>query len=269
MQTLTTPSLDIPAGSQTKEPIMLRPTDDGPFLIHIGANASATIIEELSGSNSRHYALTIRAEANSTLRMITLQTMDPGATLEETRDVFLEQGATVHLLGAHFGGASVKSTVTQTAKAPHATPKTDLIAFTQGKEHMEFNLKNTYEKPNGLGEIYAKGAAKDHSQLTINGMIHIGPDGGGTNTTMHEHTLLLSKDATVKATPALEIDTNDVKASHGASVSNLSDEVVFYAASRGIPAEEARRLMARGFLSERLSAISDLPELYDRILDYL
>jgi len=81
--------------------------------------------------------------------------------------------------------------------------------------------------------------------------------------------LLLSRTASITAIPALEINTNDVKVGHGASVSNLNEENLFYLTSRGLDPDEARKLMVRGFVSEVTDRLADLPELKEEVMSLI
>jgi Fe-S cluster assembly protein SufB/Fe-S cluster assembly protein SufD len=87
-------------------------------------------------------------------------------------------------------------------------------------------------------------------------MIEIGEKGGGTDTYLTQNILILDRTAKVEAIPALEIKTNDVKASHSATVTKVSEEDLFYMTSRGIAREEARALYVSGFLKDLLGRIA-------------
>jgi Fe-S cluster assembly protein SufB/Fe-S cluster assembly protein SufD len=86
-------------------------------------------------------------------------------------------------------------------------------------------------------------------------LIEVEREGGQTNAYLSQHILMLDRTAKVDAVPALEIKTNDVKASHAATVTKVSEEDLFYMASRGIGRDEARALYVRGFLGDLLMGI--------------
>ena len=102
-----------------------------------------------------------------------------------------------------------------------------------------------------------KGVAEDKAYVQCNGMINIGLDGGGTDTYLTEDVLMLDASAQVDAIPGLEIKTNDVKASHSATVSRVTDEDLFYFASRGIDNSEARKMYVEGFLGDITDKIAN------------
>jgi Fe-S cluster assembly scaffold protein SufB len=88
-------------------------------------------------------------------------------------------------------------------------------------------------------------------------MIEISPGGGGTDTYLTEDVLMLDRTAKVDAIPGLEIKTNDVKASHSATVTRVTPEDLFYFSARGIPEHEARAMYIQGFLSDLAQKIGD------------
>ena len=102
-----------------------------------------------------------------------------------------------------------------------------------------------------------KGVAEERGHVRCNGLLEIGEGGGQTDTYLVQDVLMLDKTAKIDAIPGLEIKTNDVKASHSATVSKVTDEDLFYFAARGIVDKEAKRMFVEGFLADLVSNISD------------
>jgi Fe-S cluster assembly scaffold protein SufB len=88
-------------------------------------------------------------------------------------------------------------------------------------------------------------------------MIKIEKSGGGAESFLSEHVMLLDPGAHATANPELEIENNDVSSRHAASVSQIDSEKIFYLMSRGLSREESRKMIIEGFLE---SAIADIPE---------
>lgn len=237
------------------------------LLIHVGENAKATVVEHFEDKNDRMilYNHRIFSAAHSSLRVVTVQNLSPASQLFEFRETQAERSATVHWLNFQLGARQAYGSLIHTANGEGAELNTDLLCRTRDEQDYHFDLKNIYKARNGRGRMMARGAALDKSRLGMHGCIKIEQTGGGTDAHLTQDSLLLSKEAKIKATPSLEIDTNDVKAAHSASVSNLSDEALFYLSSRGIEKEQARKMMTQGFLTEQLNKINDLPELKEKI----
>lgn len=101
----------------------------------------------------------------------------------------------------------------------------------------------------------AKGAFTDRSSSIAKGMIKIREKAKNASSYLACHGILLSKSAKANAIPSLEIETNEVKATHSASVSPIDEEKVFYLKVRGISAEEARKMITLGFFDPLIRSI--------------
>ena len=149
-----------------------------------------------------------------------------------------------HQLVSHVTGADSESGI-------------DWMFYGKGTDRQTLNVQNIFDGRAGRGEILMRGIAEDKAQSVCKGMIEIGLKGGGTNTYLTQEVLMLDPTAKVDAVPGLEIKTNDVKASHSATVTRLTPEDLFYFASRGIPKKEARAMYVLGFLGAITERIGD------------
>jgi Fe-S cluster assembly protein SufD len=262
--------LEIADGTYVKKPIELRfdnKSDELRLAIHIGKNAKATVIERFESEEDLniHYQHQVIADSDSQLRVITVQNLTDKSKLTEIREVRAAKSANVHLLDFQLGGKEVRGSLKQNALGEAGNLNIDLLCRTKGNQNHHFNLTNAYHAKNGHGKVLVKGLAQDAGQLTLNGTIQIDKTGTGTDTYLKQDCLLLSKKANIKSTPALKIDTDNVKAGHGASITNINKESLFYLTSRGLSPYAARKMLINGFVAEVVNKISDLP----RIKNYL
>lgn len=89
----------------------------------------------------------------------------------------------------------------------------------------------------------------------------------GTDTYEHNRNLVLTDGARVDSIPNLEIETGEiVGAGHASATGRFDDEQLFYLQSRGIPQDEARRLVVRGFFAELVQQIG-VPEIHDHLME--
>ncbi len=88
---------------------------------------------------------------------------------------------------------------------------------------------------------------KDRARSIFDGLIRIYHGAQRSNAFLEEHTLLLNPGARSDAIPGLEIEANDVRCTHSATVGEIEDEKLFYLESRGIPYDEARKILVLGF----------------------
>ncbi|MEQ1849528.1 MAG: SufD family Fe-S cluster assembly protein [Candidatus Peribacteraceae bacterium] len=126
------------------------------------------------------------------------------------------------------------------------------------KQKQKIDIRNIFSATNGGGEMMLRGIAEDHASVDIRGMIDIGLKGGGTQTYLTEDVLMLDATAKVDALPGLEIKTNDVKASHSATVSRVTPDQLFYLQSRGLQKAIARQLFIDGFVGEMVDRVPEL-----------
>ncbi|MBI5151575.1 MAG: SufD family Fe-S cluster assembly protein [Candidatus Pacebacteria bacterium] len=119
---------------------------------------------------------------------------------------------------------------------------------TRENEVRELHVRVIHIAEHTLANTVLKGVAWDSSQLKLSGTIVIQKSAQHTNSFLRENILLLSPTAKAEAIPNLEIEANEVKCSHAATISNIPEEHLFYLMSRGIEKREAEVLVVKGFL---------------------
>ena len=121
------------------------------------------------------------------------------------------------------------------------------VYFMQGKQHLDIDSLIHHIGLATNGDLLLHGALKDKGRSVFTGLIKIEPTGQQTNSYLKNENLLLDHTARADSIPSLEIDANDVRASHGATVGKIEEEYVFYLMSRGIPRKTAVRMVVEGF----------------------
>jgi Fe-S cluster assembly protein SufD len=107
-----------------------------------------------------------------------------------------------------------------------------------------------HKATNTFGRVVIKGVAANGAHIAIDGLVKIAKGARKTDSFLEMRVLLLDKISSAVAEPKLEIENNDVKASHAASVGKIDEEQLFYLESRGVDREAARNLIINGFLKE-------------------
>ncbi|MCI0339938.1 MAG: Fe-S cluster assembly protein SufD [Planctomycetales bacterium] len=125
----------------------------------------------------------------------------------------------------------------------------------RGRQHADHHTTIVHEAPQGTSRELYKGVLDGRSRAVFDGRILVRPEAQKTNALQTNKNLLLSPEALVNTKPELQIFANDVKVKHGATIGQLDRDVLFYLRSRGIPEEEARRLLIHAFASEVVDAI--------------
>ncbi|HLD07807.1 MAG TPA: SufD family Fe-S cluster assembly protein [Candidatus Peribacterales bacterium] len=209
--------------------------------------------------------LTIHVESNASVDLLCLFSSKNEENIEIHQQCTVEQGAILHVCNISLGGKNFIQNLVSRIEGEGGESTIDWIFYGKDYEKQTLSARNIFDAPNGRGEITVHGVAEGHAESRFTGFIEITKNGGGTNTYLTEKTLMLDPTAKVNAVPGLEIKTNDVKASHSASVSKVSEEDLFYFASRGIGKSIARRMYIEGFLGALVERIPD-ESLREKIL---
>jgi len=132
------------------------------------------------------------------------------------------------------------------------------LFFVDKQQKYAINTQVYHKAPRTNSTILIKGLAKDTGYCDAKGMVRIEKNAGKTTSHLAEHVLLLNKGARANALPNMEIEEQDVRAGHSASVSHMDEQQLFYAMTRGIPYEEARKMIALGFLAPVAQGVEEL-----------
>ena len=116
-------------------------------------------------------------------------------------------------------------------------------------EKINFDEVWVYDKVGQTGEVEIRAVVEEGGEFTARGKIKIAKNVSGINAFLKFKVLLLGKNARATVDPELEIDSNDVKASHSASIGQVDSEQLFYLMSRGINKNKAVELIVKAFLA--------------------
>jgi Fe-S cluster assembly protein SufD len=241
-----------------------RPTVTHPrTLVLAGQGSHATIVETYAGSEGGAYftnAVTeIVVESGARVDHYKLQRESEGAFHVSTLAVELGRDATFSDHSVCVGGALVR----QHVEARFAGQGGDCALFGlfvgDGSQHMDTHTLVDHAVPHCTSRELYKGILGGRSRGVFHGKVLVRQDAQKTNAYQANHNLLLSKDALVNSTPALEIHADDVKCKHGSTTGQLDPQALFYLRSRGIGEEAARSLLTYAFASDLVSRITVQP----------
>ncbi|EKD95407.1 MAG: hypothetical protein ACD_24C00495G0003 [uncultured bacterium] len=109
-----------------------------------------------------------------------------------------------------------------------------------------------------------KGVLYSNTEASYTGKIIIKKDAQNTSSFLENSTLVLGDNTKNTSQPVLEIDADDVKASHGSTTGRISEEQIYYLMSRGISRDESVKMIVEGYFEKELSTISD-PKIREQI----
>lgn len=122
-------------------------------------------------------------------------------------------------------------------------------------QHFDFRTLQDHRASHSTSDLLYKGALKADARTVYSGLIHVRPEGAETDAYQTNRNLILSQDAKADSKPELEIENNDVRCSHAASVGQMDENEIFYLRSRGIDRPSAERLVVQGFFEEVLGRV--------------
>ena len=130
------------------------------------------------------------------------------------------------------------------------------VFFADDDQHFDHRSVQDHAAPNCTSDLLYKGALRDESRAVYSGWVHVRPGAQKTDAMQTSRNIVLSEHAKADAIPNLEIEANDVRCGHAASVGPVDEDAIFYLESRGIPRAEAERLIVTGFFQEVLDRVT-------------
>jgi Fe-S cluster assembly protein SufD len=178
----------------------------------------------------------------------------------------LDRDSRLEWLTVNLGGGLSRSTQHSMMRGPGGEARVTGLYLPDSSQHVAFDTLQDHMAGDCLSDLLYQGALLGNSRAVYEGTIRAWPGAQGTNAYQSNRNLLLSPKARVDSLPRLEIEANDLRCSHGATVSQVDEDTVFYLMSRGIPREDAVRLIVEGFFQPSLDRLPEnLEGLRDRL----
>ena len=216
-------------------------------------STKATIVQELyapESSKQQAYLelLNTNVGPNSQLDITTLQMMDQTTVNFSTRRTEVAQDGKINWYLGLFGSLLSRYRIDYYLNGTGASINDSEVIFGNNEQSFDLQTNVTHQSPNTEGRVHEKSILKNKSKSLFKGMIRIKENATKSQSFLSGRSILLSKDAKSDSIPALEIFTNDVKATHSASVAQIDEEQIFYLNTRCLSNSEAERVIVEGFL---------------------
>ena len=229
-------------------------------VVRVGAGSSVTVVEsrlgvgtEFGGSNVR---TSIALGDDATLEHIVVQDLPANQVHLGRVEVVQGERSTLRTrsfnLGASYGRLHYH--VELAGAGAHA--ELSGLFFGVGEQILDQQISVVHRAENCTSRQLFRGVLDDASTGVFNGGIDVCPGADGTDAEQSNDNLLLSNRAEVNTQPRLEILADEVACKHGATVGQLDDTALYYLRTRGINADEARRLLINGFADEVVDDVS-------------
>ena len=222
-------------------------------IVFADESSKATIVQELYSSKSEKQQAYLElfntnAGPNSHLDVTTLQLMDQSTVNFSTRRTDLGKDAKVNWYSGLFGSILSRYKIEYYLNGSGASSNDSEVIFGNKEQSFDIQTDVNHQAPATEGRVVEKSILRNKSKSLFKGMIRIKENASKSNSFLSGRSILLDKDAKSDAIPGLEIFTNDVKATHSASVAQIDEEQIFYLKTRCLSREEAERTIVEGFL---------------------
>ena len=167
----------------------------------------------------------------------------------------LQKDSNLHLFNVTLGGRFSKTRVEASLVGEGSNAELKAIYFASGEQFFDFHTLQDHRVGNTRSDLLFKGALQDVARTVYAGLIKIEKHAAHSDAYQANRNLVLSDKAKATSIPMLEIDNNDVRCTHGATVGPVDPEHLFYLRSRGIPEPTAKRMLIQGFFGDVLDRI--------------
>ena len=265
--------ISVPAGAVTSAPTIVtvrgHGTEGASFghtVVDVGPTARATLVLDHRGSATYANNVELLVGDGAGLDVISLQDWADDAVHLSHHHARLGKDARISHTVVSFGGDVVRIVPSVSYAGRGGDAELNGLYFADAGQHLEHRLFVNHTVPDCRSRVLYKGALKGDGAHTVwIGDVLIGAEATGTDTYEYNRNLVLTDGARADSVPNLEILTGEVRgAGHASANGRLEDTHLFYLMARGIPYEQARRLVIQGFFGELLDKIR-VPDLRERV----
>jgi Fe-S cluster assembly scaffold protein SufB len=277
--------VDVPADAVLELPIVVRWVVGASgqarlsrTIVRLADGASASVVEEFVGAPGgddvapqAFFAGTMESTvgADASLRVASLQELPANVVAFQHRTGSVGEGGSLHWALAQLGGRLIRSRVDNRLVGDRSSVEQVEIVFGSDEQLFDLTSYTTHVGRHTTGDLLSKAALLEKARTYLKGLITIERSANGTDSFLGEFGMNLSKDARSVAIPSLEIDQPDCRrAAHSSSVGPVDEAQLFYLETRGIPPDEARKIVVLGFL-EPVVARVPLDSARDRLRELL
>jgi Fe-S cluster assembly protein SufD len=257
--------VDVPAGVTLPGPVVVVHLTEGEgvaafphLVVRAGADSEVSVLEVQASGDQPSLVVPVteilagRAArvGHVTVQQLGLATWQLGVQVSQ-----VDAEATLRTTSIGFGGGYARLRTDCRMVGRGATGELDAVYFGEGDQTLDFRTFQDHVAPDCTSNLLFKGAVGGRSRSVYTGMIRVGKQARGTNAFQTNRNVKLSDGAWAESVPNLVIENNDVRCSHASAVGPVDEEQRFYLESRGVPSDEAERLIVSGFFDEVLTRL--------------
>ncbi|KOR48652.1 ABC transporter permease [Xanthomonas oryzae] len=220
-------------------------------LIELRAGAALQLVEHhLHAGDAAHLensVMHVHVAQDAALSHARMQANSAHTTSLLRTDAVLARNARYQRVDLELGAGLSRHELNVRLEGSNAQLTANGVLLGNGRRHVDTRLGIEHIARDTACELVWRGVGADRSRVVFHGGIRIRAGADGTDARLSNKNLLLSSNAEIDTQPVLVIDADEVQAAHGATVGQLDDNALFYLRSRGLPQEQAQRLLSAAF----------------------
>jgi len=242
-----------PAGFQASVPVYID-VGAGPYhrvIVMAGTGAKLTVVETHREADRLSAGIVdVVCGEGASVHYVHVQDCANSASVFSHQRATLARDARLVSLNFGIGGCLSRSDVEVELCGQGAESDMLGLVFAEGQQEFDYHTLQGHRSPNTRSDLLFKSALDDRSHSAYTGVIIIDRGAQRSDAYQANRNLLLSEGARADTEPMLEIEADDVRCTHGATVGPVDEEQLFYARSRGLAPDDAARLIVDGFFQE-------------------
>jgi Fe-S cluster assembly protein SufD len=266
--------VEVAPGRELAEPVVVELTGTGldqqvygQIVVSIGAHASGTVVLRHRGSARYASSVSVLVGEGANLNFVGVQDWADDAVHAGHVGLRIGRDARVRTVTASLGGDLVRLVETAEYEGPGGELEQFGLYFVDAGQHIEHRLFVDHNAPRTRSRVDYRGALQGKGAHSVwVGDVLIRKVAEGINTYETNKNLVLTDGCRADSVPNLEIETGEIEgAGHSSTTGRFDDEQLFYLRSRGIPEDEARRLVVHGFFADVIRRIG-VPDVESRLM---
>jgi Fe-S cluster assembly protein SufD len=252
--------IEVPSGVVVEDPILVLHWCEGDqrasfphTIVSLGEHAEATVLDRFGSPETDHLVdavteLLVGDDAH--LRYLSVQQHGTRTWHLGLQRAVLGRRATVRTSAVALGGDYARLRSESLLQGEESESDQLAVYFGDGSQMLDFRTLQDHDAPRTRSDLLFKGAVEDTARSVYSGLVRLRPTAQKANAFQTNRNLVLTEGASAESIPNLEIEANDVKCSHASTVGPIDDDQLYYLESRGIPRDEADRVIVLGFFDD-------------------
>ncbi len=266
--------VDVPADTEVAEPIFVTmtgldhgTTEAGHIALRFGAHSRAMVVLVHEGASSMAQVVETAVGEGANVSVVSIQDWSAEAVHLSYQEALVGRDASYRHIAVSFGGDVVRMNTNVRYAGPGGEAELLGLYFVDAGQHIEHRLFIDHNAPHTKSNAVYKGGLQGEGAHSVwVGDVLIRKVAEGIETFETNRNLVLTDGCRADSVPNLEIETGEIKgAGHASATGRFDDEQLFYIQSRGVTADEARRLVVHGFFADIIRRIK-VPEVEQRLL---